>query len=363
MHPKKPAIAYYITPHGFGHAVRSLEVLRRLAVLAPEVVPTITSDIPDSLVAQNLGTLPRIRRLRLDVGLHQHDSIRFDLEKSLALSSALISRSESIIDREVEFLRREHIRVVVSDIGWLPFEAAHRCGIPSIGMSNFTWDWIYSDYAVEDPRWVPVITHARRGYEKCSLFLRLPMHGDCSACPKIEDVPLVARLSLKPGSQVRSLLGFDPATRLILLAFASLDLGKTAIGNLKNLEGIVFLYKSPMKFDLPGALNLEASGISFPEAVGAADAVLTKPGYGIISDCIAHATPMIYTERGRFIECEVLVETIRSQLPSVFIDSKDFSSGNWENSIRQILSLPRGVRSARIDGADVCARKILALLE
>lgn len=360
---EKSAIAYYITPHGFGHAVRSLEVLRRLAALGPDVEPIIISDIPEALVEQNLGRLPRIRRLRLDVGLYQLDSIRFDLEKSLALLTGLVSEAEAIIAREMAFLRRERVRAVVSDIAWLPFEAARRCGIPSIGISNFTWDWIYSVYAAEDPRWEPITSTIRRGYEKCSLFLQLPMHGDCSACPVREDVPLVARKAENSGARVRSMLGLDSAEKLILLAFVSLDLSEAALRNLANIDGIVFLYKSPMKFDLPGALNLDGAPVSFPDVVGAADAVLTKPGYGIVSDCLAQGTPVVYTERGLFAEYEVLAETLGRELPSVFLDSKNFSAGNWEPSIREILALPRRLPDIRSDGADVCAGKILDLLK
>jgi L-arabinokinase len=362
MRPEKCAIAYYITPHGFGHAVRSLEILRRLLQLKPDIEPRIVSDIPDALVEQNLGTLPPLRRIRLDVGLYQHDSIKFDLEKSLELLSRLIAESENIIEREVAFLRRERIGVVVSDVAWLPLAAANRCGIPAIGIGNFTWDWIYNVYAAKDPRWRPIISAIRQGYEKCSLFLQLPMHGDCSVCPRIEDVPLVARKAQKSRDRVRSILGLGSAQKVILLAFVSLDLEEVALRRIKNMDGIVFLYKSPMEFGVPGAIKLDGAPVTFPDVVGAADAVLTKPGYGIVSDCLAQATPIIYTERGLFSEYEVLVEAIESKLSSVFIDSGNFKAGNWQPSINRILSMPRRVPDIEIEGAQICARKILKYL-
>ena len=363
MLQERRTIAYYITPHGFGHAVRSLEILRRLADLGPDIEVTIISDIPDALVEQSLGSLPNIRRLRLDVGLYQYDSIRFDLEKSLDLLSSLNSASQEIVDREVEFLRRERVRVVISDIAWLPFEAAYRCGAPSIGIGNFTWDWIYNAYAAQDPRWDSIVSNIRRSYGKCSLFLQLPMHGDCSACPRIEDVPLVARKAKQSATRVRSILGLHSDDKAVLVSFVSLDLNESAMRNLTSIDGIVFLYKSPLEFRIPGALGFNGATISFPDAVEAADAVITKPGYGIVSDCLAQATPIIYTERGLFPEYDVLVNTIQRELTSVFIDSKNFSAGNWEPSIRQILSLPRRLPDIRIDGADVCARRILDFIK
>lgn len=362
MEQERPAIAYYITPHGFGHAVRSLEILRRIADLDRNIEPTIISDIPEALIEHGFGSLPNLRRLRLDLGLYQCDSIKFDLEKSLDLLSCLNSESEAIIEREVEFLGRERIRVVISDIAWLPFEAAYRCGVPSIGISNFTWDWIYNAYAAQDSRWDPIISGSRRGYEKCSLFLRLPMHGDCSACPKIEDVPLVARKAKKSASRVRSILGLRPDDKVILVSFVTLHLDQSALRNLNKIDGVVFLYKSPLEFDIPGALRIDGAPISWPDAVGAADAVITKPGYGIVSDCIAQGTPILYTERGLIPEYDVLVKAIERELSSIFIDSKNFSAGNWEPYIRQVLSLPRRLPDMRVDGADVCAGRILDFL-
>ena len=37
------------------------------------------------------------------------------------------------------------------------------------------------------------------------------------------------------------------------------------------------------------------------------DVVVTKPGYGIISECLANDTALLYTDRGHFIEYDVLV--------------------------------------------------------
>ncbi|MFZ2446318.1 MAG: hypothetical protein WAW37_08170 [Syntrophobacteraceae bacterium] len=363
MGRKRPAIAYYITPHGFGHAVRSLEILRRLTNVAPDIKAFIISDIPPSLVEQNIGKALPMRRVRLDVGLCQHDSIRFDLEETLRTLQRLQTDAAGILERETAFLREKQVRLVVSDVAFLPFDAAAACGIASIGISNFTWDWIYGAYAEDDSRWNGVISRIRGSYAKCGLFLRLPMHGDCSACPKVEDVPLVARKSSRARDEVRSALGLRGEEKAVLVAFGSLELSADALRKIEEVKGAAFYYKSPMTFPVAGARAIDGMDISYVDAVAAADAVITKPGYGIVSDCLANGTPIIYTERGLFPEYDVLVETIRRELTSVHIDSKDFFSGNWEGSIRQICSLPRRTPSIGIDGADVCANRILQLLE
>ena len=51
---KKRRLAYYITPHGFGHAIRSLEVANQLLLRAAEMEIIIVSTIPEFLLKQNL---------------------------------------------------------------------------------------------------------------------------------------------------------------------------------------------------------------------------------------------------------------------------------------------------------------------
>lgn len=363
MDQKGPVVAYYITPHGFGHAVRALEILRRLTDMDPNIKPIIISDIPYTLVEQNVGRPIPMRPVRLDVGLCQYDSIRFGLEKTLSALGRLLSEAEEIIERERQFLVSEQVKLIVSDIPFLPFDAARACGIPSIGISNFTWDWIYGDYAGSDPRWNEIISRIRSSYAKGSLFLRLPMHGDCSVFPRIEDVSLVARKSARSRDEIRSVLGLGIGEKMVLVSFSSLELDEAALTKLRKVRNVSFFYKSPTKFPLPGARAIDGLAISYVDAVAAADAVITKPGYGIVSDCLAHGAPMIYTDRGRFPEYDILVETIRRELTSIHIEMKDFLAGNWEDAIRRVLALPRKVPGIRIDGADQCVGKILEFLK
>ncbi len=358
MHQRKPVIAYYITPHGFGHAVRSLEIVRCLLNLKPNIEVLLITDIPASLVEENTGRELKMRKTRLDIGLYQYDSIRFDLGKTLSALLDLKSQSGRIIREESAFLKEQRIDAVICDIPFLPFHAAHDCGIPAIGISNFTWDWIYESYEGSDPRWGDIRSWVREYYAMCGLFLQLPMHGDCSACPVIEDSPLVARVSGRNRSEVRRLLGLDPHRKVFLAAFTTLEMNERALRRIEEIRDVTFLYKSPMEFPVSNALSIDGTGISYVDAVAAADSVITKPGYGIVSDCLAHGTPVIYTDRGPFPEYPILVDGIRENLPSVFLDPGDLYRGNWEEAIGQILSMTRNSPPIDAPGADFCARRI-----
>ncbi len=49
------------------------------------------------------------------------------------------------------------------------------------------------------------------------------------------------------------------------------------------------------------------AGLLYQDLVAAADVVVSKPGYGIVSECVANGTALLYTSRGRFIEYDLFV--------------------------------------------------------
>lgn len=362
MIPKMKKIAYYITPHGFGHAVRSLEVIRHLLEQEPELEIVLVSDIPEFLVEQNVGRALPFRRKRLDIGLVQKDSLRFDLEATLKAWEALYHQKETLVTEEVRFFEKEHIRGIVCDIPFLPFIAASRYGIPSVGMSNLTWDWIYEAYGRSDARWNPLVSWIREAYRHCGLFLQLPMHGDCSACPRIRDVPLVARKAKRRPEETRRILGMTPQQKLYLISFADLHLDEKAQKRLEKIPRTTFLYQKPLIFNLANGISLDGFELSYPDVVAAVDGVITKPGYGITADCLAHGTPIIYTDRGFFPEYEILVQDMTVHLNTVYLPSQELYAGNWEEAIQTLDALPRRFVNVPDEGAEVCARAILAQL-
>ena len=353
-------IAYYITAHGFGHAVRSLEIIRNILEMRKDLEVVIVSDLPDFLIEQNVGRRLSQRRKRLDVGLVQQDSLPFDLEATLRSLEALHREKEALVAGEVEFLKSSGVGLVVSDISFLPFVASNRCGLPNVGIGNFTWDWIYASYAQREPRWAPLVEWIGECCRACEILLQLPMHGDCSACPHVMDVPLVARKIRRTREDVRRILGVKPDRKAFLLSFVSLDLDEPAQRRVEALDDFIFLFKRPLDFCFKNALSVDGADLSYTDVVAAMDAVITKPGYGITSDCLVSGVGMIYTDRGFFPEYEILVDEIEKRLPAIHIPSADLYAGKWEKAIRGMEAFaPRAPSPPREDGAAVCARIIL----
>ena len=99
--------------------------------------------------------------------------------------------------------------------------------------------------------------------------------------------------------------------------------------------------------------------------MGAAEAVVTKPGYGIIAECIANDSAVLYTSRGHFAEYDVLVENMPKYLRAAFIGQEDLFAGKWEPHLDKLLAQPRArnYKKPDTDGADVAAEMLLKVLD
>ncbi len=101
-----------------------------------------------------------------------------------------------------------------------------------------------------------------------------------------------------------------------------------------------------------------SAGYRYEDLVKAVDIVATKPGYGIISECIANDTALLYTSRGRFVEYDVMVGEMPRYLRCGFISNEDLYAGRWEPALDAVLAQPAPPERPRVDGAEVIARML-----
>ena len=92
---------------------------------------------------------------------------------------------------------------------------------------------------------------------------------------------------------------------------------------------------------------------------------MTKPGFGIITECIANNTAMLYTSRGHFPEYDVLVEEMPKYLRTAFIGQDELFAGKWETPLNKLLAKPKAKNYKKPDtnGAEVAAELLLKALD
>jgi hypothetical protein len=355
----------YVSGHGFGHATRCAEVLRALREASPAVRITVVSQAPEARFRSAIPGELTYRRAQCDVGLVQRDALVIDLKATVEACRAFAATWEERVETENRWLRESGASLVLGDVPPLAFAAAAAADIPSVALANFSWDWIYGHLAASELRLADAAQQARAAYASTHLLLRLPFAGDLSAFPRREDLPLVARRpSVDAGEARRRLgLGHRPA---VLLSFGGIGFrgpDSRALGRWADFD---FLVEDPGEAPPPNVYpvvdaRLTALGLGYEDLIAAADVVVTKPGYGIVTDAIAGRTRIVYTERGDFPEYPVLVGGMPRFLPAVHVSNDDVRTGRLGEAIRTVLDQPFPALP-RLDGAAVAAHRILDLL-
>ena len=87
--------------------------------------------------------------------------------------------------------------------------------MPGVLRGNFTWDWIYRAY----PGGNAVADAIGEAYAHAVLALRLPLHGGFETCPRVHDLPFIARRSRRRREEVRTALGLPDDQALALVSF------------------------------------------------------------------------------------------------------------------------------------------------
>ncbi len=354
-------VVAYVSGHGFGHAARVCEVLRALRTRRPGTAVAIRSPLARWFFAFNLGDDVAHAPCMLDVGVVQADSLSLDLAATEDAYALIEAGRAARIAAEVAALAPLRPRLILADIPALAFDIADALGVPGVAMTNFSWDWIYADYVGARPGFAPLVAALRRSYGRAALLLRLPLHGDLAAFPRIRDVPLVARRAALGRRAVRERLGLPRDDRVVLLSFGGLGLSLPAVPRLAGVT-IVATGAAPAGCRAVSHAALTAAGVRYEDLVGASDAVLTKPGYGIVAECIANRTPIVYAPRGQFAEYDCLVAGIAAHLAHARIAADDLRAGRWAAALEQAWAQPMPPSTLGVNGAEVVAEALATYL-
>lgn len=355
-------VAYYVTAHGYGHAARSCDIIAALQERHPEMPIQLVSDLDPAFFVSRLGPGPPPQRAgALDAGMVQLDAVRLDVDASLDAACEVLDQWEMLVAEEVRYLRATRTRLVVADIPGIPLQAAVKAGVPAVAVGNFGWDWIYAGYASVDPRWNDVAGAFAAAYRETDLLLRLPFAEPMAAFPCRRDLPVLASPGRARRDDLAASTGADPGRRWVLLCFSGLDWSAEALSRVEHLAAYEFFTVRPLAFSRRNIHPVSRDDLPFADVLASCDSVITKPGFGILSECAANRKPIIYVDRGDFREYDVLVEAMGRYLRHVHLASCDLYAGILAPALEAIEDAPEAPENAQLGGAAMAADELYGM--
>jgi hypothetical protein len=351
------AVAFYISGHGFGHASRDVEIIN---ALGPHRDVIIRSAAAPALLARTLKVPYRLLPGPCDTGIVQSSSVAHDDEATVTAARVFYATYERRVADEAALLAPLGVRLIVGDIPPLAQSVADALAVPSVAVANFTWDWIYEPHPGFTDGAPGVIDTIRSAYRRAAIALQLPFSAGFEVFPVVRRVPLVARRPTRRRSATRAHFGLPAGGRVALLSFGGYGMPALDLDTLdcrpewtivttdrttpRTARDVIFVSEEAFAHDF-----------RYEDLVAAVDVVVTKPGYGIIAECIASGTPMLYTSRGVFREYDLLVSEMPRYLRSRFIAPGDLFAGRWRAPLEALVRQPGAPETMAVNGAETVA--------
>ncbi len=99
--------------------------------------------------------------------------------------------------------------------------------------------------------------------------------------------------------------------------------------------------------------------LSYEDLIRGADAVVAKLGYGIVSDCVANETAILWRRRAGFREEEIFEAEGPHYLRMQEIPAAEFDGAEWGWRLRSLLESSAPPCTMPVNGAAKCAEVIL----
>lgn len=353
-------IAFFISPHGFGHAARAASVMEALAEIESSLQFDIFTTVPDWFFASSNSFGYQYHRLETDIGLVQKTPFQEDLPATVQKLKDFLPFNQSRIAAVAEKIRHLECQLVVCDIAPMGIRVARKAGVPSVLIENFTWDWIYQAYEEE-------------GFNAFNAYLQ-PIFAEATCHIQTQPIckPESADFTADPASRkikysaahIRQRLGLPDSCKLVMITAGGVRKNYGFIDKLKSQTDIHFI--------IPGAsdseniqdnliLLPENSGYFHPDLINAADAVVGKVGYSTIAEIYQAGVPFGYSARTHYRESKPLVDFVQNHMSGLPVAEIEFQNGSFTDCIEELLQMPRA-KSHRPNGADQIADFIAALL-
>lgn len=364
-----PRINVAISAHGYGHLTQVCAVLQALKVSMCFQL-RIQCGYDRRIVRERLGFDDfEYDQYPMDVALVQHDPLQPDLKASHEAYRGFHHSFSEEVDRQAKALSIWQADLVISDISYLAIAAASEAGIRSVAIASLSWDHIVSAYFDSRDRevhgWTQQICQA---YSRCGLSL-LPepaMQPNCF--PHSRSIPplMVKGQALK---QLRESLGIEsedprPLVFCSLGGIAKANLPVPAMALDERFHWIVNVVPQSAPAHVHffhESMDWWQPGWSIHDLLASVDAIVSKPGYGMAVEAVAHGLPFVFTQRGHFPDEPPIIDWLHQNGRVHELSQENWFKGRFGDAINELLKQPAPA-APECNGANVAADIIRELL-
>ncbi|MEH7373556.1 glycosyltransferase family protein [Neobacillus drentensis] len=353
-------IAYYISDYGYGHASRSIAIIRKL-LDEPEVQIIVCHSFALSFIKASLNCdQVSYRNIQTDIGYFlEKDSIFPDKGVLHKEYKGFLADWAQYIHREREFLRQNNVDLVISDISPLPYEAAESLGIPSVGISNFTWYTAYQGLIDEGE-----LTTFKDAYQKMTYFFSLAGSQEQWDLGASAYGFFSREVDLQEVERIRRLVNPNCNKKIIFLGLGM----KIGVGPLEQLPiwdspNCVFLVSSNVQVNRPNVFQIPSDYLESQNYIATSDLVISKAGWGMIGEAVCANVPLLILNRPSMKEDENTINYLHQHNLCKIIDWEELENYQVNLSLFNQLNETKENHTHHNDQAEKIAANLMKLIK
>ncbi|MFX0014101.1 MAG: hypothetical protein ACFE98_05875 [Candidatus Hermodarchaeota archaeon] len=338
-----PTISYFISDHGFGHASRSVAIIRSLLECDLELSINIHTSNPLSFVRRSLINIDDPQRVDFhkqtnDIGfIGDKTTGKIDYQNTAKEVNSWIKEWYSTyIFEEYQYLKAKGVDLIISDIAPQPFLLAEKLEIPSIAISNFTWLDIYQNPAFK----LDDLNSIWKAYREASLGLLLPFNLNNTVFCSTLETRLVSRTPTRTKLQMRKKLSLESSIPVIY-AGTGLSLRTPFLKEwLENTE-VTFIIGGQHELRHNNVKAIPTDDSEGQDYIACSDLALIKLGYSSVSEAIRSKVPIIGIDFPETAETKHMKKIIEDLGVGICITSEEFFQGRWQKEISNVFEMRR----------------------
>ncbi|NLD50957.1 MAG: hypothetical protein GX660_27760 [Clostridiaceae bacterium] len=310
----KKWIVFYISSHGFGHMTRCLAIIEELLEKTDYSIYIASGKFQNDFAGVYLeGHADRLlfRNIVTDIGLiNNKNSLKVDTEKLQKELFNFTAGWDTVSDEEFYILSSFNISCIISDISPIGALVAEKLGVRCIGISNFTWVEQYESLELD----CDIIQKYIEAYKKLDCFieyeLALPMES--LKIPRLKTGFISRKIDPARVEEIKQKHG----NSIIITCGKSANLENI---NVRNFDGCIFTTSG---INITGNNNVVKLPLNTPDTqnyIAAGSAVITKAGWGTISEAVIAKSKLVLIEREDVFEDTYSITELKNRALAISI--------------------------------------------
>ena len=338
---KMTNICFYISDYGYGHASRDIAIIRRILDEINDVKIFVKTAGPFHFVKQSLPQKNvEVIQTKNDVGVvFKENRVIVDRERTKKMVDEWVDSWDGYIHNEMGLCKMHKIDLILSDIVPQSFIVADELGIPSIAISNFTWHYIFYNLFGD----ILATERIKEAYQCADIALVLPFNEEMNIFKKKKQISLVSREITMNRFDMRKRCGISDDELLVYVGVGK-SFDPFFMRSMKPVEApnLKFLISSDAELPFENVIRIPNSETETQNYIAMCDLVVSKTGYGTVSEAVRAKIPMLLLKRDGFKEDELIGNKAEELGIGRYISEESFLDGTWVNELNHLDIYTKG---------------------